>query len=153
MSNDKGKQIPVVKIRFNLNNPVSIPMYNYLQEKTIVTDAKPKKKNSIVSVQQTIDFEPKIVNPIPYYNFYAAAGTFSEMQSENEYTLIEGPANYSSNNDYFACKVIGESMNRVIPNGSVCLFKIYTGGSRNGKIVLVEHFDRQDPDFNSAFTI
>ena len=44
-------------------------------------------------------------------------------------------------------------MNRVIPNGSICLFKPYTGGSRNGKIVLVENIDIQDKDFNSAFTI
>jgi hypothetical protein len=44
-------------------------------------------------------------------------------------------------------------MNKVIPNGSICLFKIYIGGSRNGKIVLVENFDYQDPDFNSAFTV
>ena len=44
-------------------------------------------------------------------------------------------------------------MNRVIPNGSICLFKKYTGGSRNGKIVLVENMDIQDQDFNSAFTI
>jgi phage repressor protein C with HTH and peptisase S24 domain len=35
--------------------------------------------------------------------------------------LIEGPEN--SKNDYFACKIVGESMNRVIPNGSICLFK------------------------------
>ncbi len=44
-------------------------------------------------------------------------------------------------------------MNKIIPNGSICLFKKYTGGSRNGKIVLVENMDIQDPDFNSAFTI
>lgn len=44
-------------------------------------------------------------------------------------------------------------MNRVIPNGSICLFKKYTGGSRNGKIVLIENLDIQDQDFNSAFTI
>ena len=44
-------------------------------------------------------------------------------------------------------------MNRVIPNGSICLFKPYTGGSRNGKIVLVENIDIQDQDFNSSFTI
>ena len=86
------------------------------------------------------------------YNFYAAAGTFSEMQSEKEYTLIEGPVK-SSGKGYFACKIIGESMNRVIPNGSICLFKQYEGGSRNGKIVLLEYRDIQDPDFNSAFAI
>ena len=44
-------------------------------------------------------------------------------------------------------------MNRVIPNGSIFLFKTYTGGSRNGKILLIEYRDLQDPDFNSAFTI
>jgi phage repressor protein C with HTH and peptisase S24 domain len=64
--------------------------------------------------------------------------------------LIEGQ---NSKNDYFACKIVGESMNRVIPNSSICLFKPYTGGSRNGKIVLVENIDIQDQDFNSAFTI
>lgn len=44
-------------------------------------------------------------------------------------------------------------MNRVIPNNSICLFKHYKGGTRDGKIVLVENSDIQDPDFNSAFTI
>jgi hypothetical protein len=44
-------------------------------------------------------------------------------------------------------------MNRVIPNGSICLFKSYTGGSRNGKVLLIENRDLQDQDFNSAFTI
>ena len=44
-------------------------------------------------------------------------------------------------------------MNRIIPNGSICLFKFYKGGSRNGKILLIENRDIQDLDFNSAFTI
>ena len=44
-------------------------------------------------------------------------------------------------------------MNRVIPNGSICLFKPDSEGSRNGKIVLVENRDIQDKDFKSAFTI
>ena len=63
------------------------------------------------------------------------------------------PESVKYKNDYFACKIVGESMNRVIPNGSICLFKPDSGGSRNGKIVLVENIDFQDPDFNSSFTI
>ncbi|WP_367756148.1 DUF3427 domain-containing protein [Flavobacterium sp. WC2430] len=151
MGNDSGKQVSVVKIRFNLANPVSPSMYNYLEEKVTVKAAKPEKKVEKKGFQSTIDFEPVLHNPIPLYDFYAAAGTFSEIQSEREFTLIEGPAN--SKSDYFACKIIGESMSRIIPNGSICLFKPYTGGSRNGKIVLVENIDIQDQDFNSAFTI
>ncbi len=155
MGNDKGKQVSVVKIRFNLVSPVSPSMYNYLEEKvtvkTLKSQKKPEKKIEKKEFQSTIDFEPILQNPIPLYDFYAAAGTFSEIQSEKEFTLIEGSAN--SQSDYFACKIIGESMSRVIPNGSICLFKPYTGGSRNGKIVLVENIDIQDQDFNSAFTI
>jgi len=75
------------------------------------------------------------------------------MQSNKDFTLIEAPIINNENNVFFACKIHGESMNRVIPNGSICLFKKYTGGSRNGKIVLIENLDIQDQDFNSAFTI
>ena len=44
-------------------------------------------------------------------------------------------------------------MNKVIPNGSICLFSKYSGGSRNGKIVLAEHRDIQDIEFGSCYTI
>ena len=151
IKNDSGRQISVVKIRFKLSIPVAENLYQYLHEKN------PNKKTvgSSISNQNEIPRkESQIIqlkNPIPLYDFYAAAGSFSELQSEKKYTLIEGPEN--GNNDFFACKIVGESMNRVIPNGSICLFKTYGGGSRNGKIVLVENFDVQDQDFNSAFTI
>ncbi len=152
MPNDSGKLLPVVKIRFNLTNQVNPNMFNYFQQKSKSKILKPNKMGKIVPIQQSLSFEEKFKNPIPLYDFYAAAGTFSELQSEKNFTLIEGPEN-SSIKDYFACKVIGESMNRVIPNGSICLFKPYRGGSRNGKILLVENREQQDPDFNSGFTI
>jgi len=75
------------------------------------------------------------------------------MQSEKDYEMIEGPESLARGEDYFACRIVGESMNQVIPNGSICLFKYYTGGSRDGKILLVENRDIQDEDFNSSFTV
>ena len=151
LSNDSGKQISVVKIRFNLASPVSEIMYNYLQEKGTTKKLVIEKETKPIRIKADESDVISLKNPIPLYDFYAAAGSFSEMQSEKDFTLIEGPEN--SNQDYFACKILGESMNRVIPNGSICLFKPYSGGSRNGKIVLVENIDVQDQDFNSAFTI
>ena len=44
-------------------------------------------------------------------------------------------------------------MNQRIPNGSICLFRKYSGGSRNGQIVLAQHTDRQDADFGSQYTV
>jgi hypothetical protein len=146
IKNDKNKNVPVVKVILELKNPVESTIYNYLTSSEIQNNTSHK-----IPVEPTININ-KLINPIPFYDFYAAAGTFSEKQSEKDFTLIEGPEN-SINGDYFACKIVGESMNRVIPNGSICLFKPYTGGSRNGKIVLVENIDIQDQDFNSAFTI
>ncbi|PCH75712.1 MAG: hypothetical protein COB98_08430 [Flavobacteriaceae bacterium] len=139
MKNDSGKNISVVKFIFKLEVPISQNMHNYLVEN------KAKKETEKVIIQ----------NPafkIPLFNFYAAAGSFSEIQSDKTSTNISIAERYSSD-DYFACKIVGESMNRRIPNGSICLFKKYSGGSRNGKIVLIENRDYQDPDFNSAFTI
>ncbi|WP_228853288.1 DUF3427 domain-containing protein [Aegicerativicinus sediminis] len=164
INNDKGRELPVVKILFKLSPPVSFNMFKYLNEKEFlqntITDKKELQTESITltqpEIQGEIQFpieETKLKNPIPLYNFYAAAGTFSEMQSEKDFSLIEGPQGVRSNQGYFACKIIGESMNKVIPNGAICLFKQYSGGSRNGKIVLVENMDIQDQDFNSAFTI
>ena len=44
-------------------------------------------------------------------------------------------------------------MNKRIPNGSYCLFRQYTGGSRNGKIVLVESGSIHDDDFGAGYTV
>jgi len=93
------------------------------------------------------------VNSIPLVDISAAAGNFSDLQSHSELTWIEPPFNIIAKEGYFVCKVVGESMNKRIPNGSYCLFKQDEGGSRNGKIVLVESTDIKDSDFGSGYTV
>ncbi|GGG89988.1 hypothetical protein GCM10007415_25400 [Parapedobacter pyrenivorans] len=94
-------------------------------------------------------------NSVPLYDLSAAAGDFSEQQqvSDGEKEFIRVPEGTRISEDHFACRVVGESMNKVIPNGSVCLFKKYQGGSRNGLIVLAQHTTRQDADFGSQYTV
>lgn len=79
------------------------------------------------------------VNAIPVYDLKAAASDFSEPQNVRDCKWIELPKQHKASKDLFACSVVGESMNKIIPNGSLCLFKKDPGGSRNGKIVLVQH--------------
>ena len=93
------------------------------------------------------------VNSIPLYDLKVAAGDFSELQTVSDCDWVALPHNYKPSKDLFACKVVGESMNKIIPNGSICMFKKYTGGSRDGLIVLVEHTNIQDPDFGSGYTV
>jgi len=93
------------------------------------------------------------VNSIPLIDISAAAGNFSDLQQHSELTWVEPPFNISVKKGYFICKVVGDSMNKKIPNGSYCLFKQDEGGSRNGKIVLVESTDIKDSEFGSGYTV
>lgn len=66
------------------------------------------------------------------------------MQDQTEFENIEWvelPINISAREDYFVCKIIGESMNKKIENSYWYLFKKDPGGSREGEIVLVEHYN------------
>lgn len=93
------------------------------------------------------------VNAVPFYDIVGVAGSFSDLQIHSEVKWIELPFNVSTKEGYFVCQVVGESMNKKISNGSFCLFRKDEGGSREGKIVLVERLNKQDPDFGSCFTV
>lgn len=89
---------------------------------------------------------------VPYYDLEIAAGQFSDLQSVEDVKYIE-LKDVTNHADYFVCKVLGESMNKVIPNGSLCLFKKYSAGTRNGLITLVEGDDIFDSEMGANYTI
>lgn len=93
------------------------------------------------------------INSVPIYDLKVAAGNFSELQTVSDCDWVAIPSRYKPSTDLFACTVVGESMNKIIPNGAICLFRKYHGGSRNGQIVLVEHTNIQDVDLGSTYTI
>ena len=90
---------------------------------------------------------------VPFYNLKVAAGVFSESDLEESDEWIKLPETYKVSKEHFVCRVHGNSMNKKIPDGSFCLFKKDTGGSREGKIVLVEHRNIQDSEFGAGYTV
>jgi DUF2075 family protein/DNA replication protein DnaC len=103
----------------------------------------------IFLTENIIPFE----NSVPLYDLKVAAGNFGDLQNIEDVSWVKIPEKIRASEDLFACQVIGESMNKVIPNGSFCLFRKYSGGSRSGQIVLVENTNMQDADFGSCYTI
>lgn len=91
-------------------------------------------------------------NLIPVYDLKVAAGGFGDdaTPSVMGWTYL---SDYDYGNGYFIAQVIGESMNKRIPSGSWCLFKANPGGSREGKIVLVQHRDIQDVEMGGHYTV
>ncbi|GAA4437289.1 hypothetical protein GCM10023091_16260 [Ravibacter arvi] len=90
---------------------------------------------------------------VPFADIYAAAGTFSELQLHEVSQWIELPFDVADRDRYFVCQVIGESMNKVIPNDAYCLFRRDEGGTRNGKIVLAQSTRFPDAEFGSGYTV
>lgn len=123
------------------------PLRDYLKQ-----HIKSFKKEIPFRILRDEEVKPYI-NGIPLLDISAAAGNFSDLQSPSELTWIEPPFNISAKKGYFVCIVVGESMNKRIPNGSFCLFKQDEGGSRNGKIVLVESTSINDSEFGSGYTV
>lgn len=97
------------------------------------------------------EIEP-YVNCLPVYDLEIAAGGF-EASSTEDCAWVELPDVFRTQPGLFIAKVVGDSMNRHIPNGAWCLFHRNPGGSRNGKIVIVQHRDIQDPETGGSFTI
>ena len=53
----------------------------------------------------------------------------------------------------FVAQVVGESMNRRIPSGAWCLWRANPTGTRQGKVVLAQHRDIQDPELGGRYTV
>lgn len=101
--------------------------------------------------------KPKEVKPfencVPLYDLKIAAGLFSDEQQFSDIDWVELPDVFRPRHDLFVIQVVGESMNRRIPNGSWCLFKKIPAGSRQGKVVLVRHREISDTDAGGHYTV
>ncbi len=113
---------------------------------------QPYEKSASMRILPPEDVKP-YVNAVPIVDITAAAGNFSNVQIHSEHDWVELPINITPKDGYFVCQVVGESMNKKIPNGSWCLFEKDRGGSRQGKIVLVEHYNIQDSEFGAGYTV
>ena len=92
-------------------------------------------------------------NAVPIYNLKIAAGQFSGEQQVVEHDWVILPDSFRPQKGHFVTRVVGESMNKRIPNGAWCLFKENPGGSRNNKVVIVQHRDIQDQDTGTSCTV
>lgn len=92
-------------------------------------------------------------NCVPLYDLKIAAGGFSDEQQLDDCEWVELPEVYRPQKGLFVSKVVGESMNRRIPNGAWCLFRIASAGSRNGKVVLASHREISDTDTSGHYTV
>ena len=95
------------------------------------------------------------VPALPVVDLKFAAGAFGDLQTlrEGATAWVEPPDWVRVQPGLFVAQVVGESMNRRIPNGAWCLFRAQPGGTRNGKVVVVQHQAIDDPETGGRYTI
>lgn len=82
----------------------------------------------------------KYVTHLPLLSLPACAGGLGpDMETRvDAWIEAEVPGRKHLANDLFLVNIQGRSMEPDIPDGSLCVFRRYYGGSRKGKIVLVK---------------
>jgi SOS-response transcriptional repressor LexA len=87
-------------------------------------------------------YVPSTVRPfvthLPSYSLAAAAGKFLDNKEVVEEGGWRAPKHLRIKPDMFVARVTGRSMSKIIPDGSLCVFRFGVEGSRNERRVLVE---------------
>jgi SOS-response transcriptional repressor LexA len=87
------------------------------------------------NVQSTVR---PFVTHLPRYSLAVAAGKFLENQEVTEEGWEEMPSDLRLTPELFVARIVGQSMEPRIPDGSLCVFRQGVAGSRQGRLVLVE---------------
>ena len=91
----------------------------------------------------------------PVIDLRFAAGAFSDTQAleDGAEVWVALPDWVRAQPGLFVAQVVGDSMNRRIPNGSWCLFRANPPGTREGKVVVVQHRSIADPETGGRYTV
>ncbi len=85
---------------------------------------------------------------LPQYSLRAAAGKLLENEEISEEGWIEAPENLRLTPDMFVARIAGHSMEPLIPDGSLCVFRRGVVGSRQGRLVLVERQTGKNDEYS-----
>ncbi len=104
-------------------------------------------------ILEEVDNNLKYKEYLPVYTLKAAAGAFGEGMDVKEMGWIKVNIGRSLDKRLFVAKVVGRSMEPLIPDGSYCVFSANVVGSRANKIVLVQHNNISDLDTGGKYTV
>jgi DUF2075 family protein len=106
-----------------------------------------------VRIEPVVNDDVKFIDFLPVYSIKAACGYFGEGEDVSELGWIQVEGVGKLNRNMFVVQASGHSMEPRINDGDFCVFRANPGGSRQGKIVLVQHHNFYDSDYSGAYSI
>ena len=104
-------------------------------------------------IEPIVNDDVKYIDFLPVYSLKAACGYFGEGEEVNEEGWIQTEGVGKLNRNMFVVQATGHSMEPKIHDGDFCVFRANPAGSRQGKIVLVQHYNYYDSDYSGAYSI
>ncbi|MBN1363197.1 MAG: DUF2075 domain-containing protein [Syntrophaceae bacterium] len=123
------------------------------EETLYVSDILSNIPSTVDELLYDIPEERKWSEYLPVYSLKAAAGNFGQGMNSEPEGWIKADIGKKINNRLFVAKVVGHSMEPLIPNDSYCVFRWGVQGTRQNKIVLVQHSSISDPDAGGSYTV
>ena len=122
-------------------------------QQVIEAQDEPEVEQTITPLITEPKESEKYISLLPVYSLRAACGYFGDGEEVEElgWMRVEGIGRL--NKDMFVVQAVGQSMEPRIHNGDYCVFEKYSGGSRQGKIVLAQHRGYFDEDNAGAYSI
>ena len=124
----------------------------YFQQ-MLVPKAQGAKAEEYARIVDLVPQEEQYTTYLPLYSIKAACGYFGEGELVEADGWIQAEGIGRLNRNMFVVQAVGRSMEPRIHDGDYCVFRANAGGSRQGKIVLVQHRNYYDDDFGGAYSI
>lgn len=113
-------------------------------------------KNEIkeeIRIEPTVNENVKYVDFLPLYSIKAACGYFGEGDIVDELGWVKVEGMGKLNRNMYVIQAVGHSMEPIIQDKDLCIFRANPAGSRQGKIVLVQHRNYYDADNSGGYSI
>lgn len=134
-------------------------LQDYLKQYFEVEEAEQVEMPRVTETISPYVIEPEISTNLryndylPLFTMKAACGYFGESEQVGDYDWIKTEGLGRLSQDMFVVKASGRSMEPKIFDGDYCVFEKYSGGSRNGEIVLAQHVGYFDEDNMGSYSI
>lgn len=97
--------------------------------------------------------EEKYVSCVPSLELQIAAGAFGEDQRPDFNEWVQINTSRPLKKGMFVAKVVGRSMEPLIPDGAHCLFQFKAPQLRNDMVAVFQLHDSEDPESGGHYTV
>ncbi len=105
------------------------------------------------AVQHEVEERLRFLKWLPLYSLHAACGKFGEEEMVEPIGWVEVSGVRRRNENLFAVRAEGDSMEPQIKDGEICVFEYCEGTCGNNEIVLVEHASEIGDDMFGSYVI